>query len=66
MKGNHMNTQIRNLDNTTHEAAKVAATRQGISLNKYMIDAIRNAVLRSAQKDKAVAIVLESHKPARS
>jgi len=55
-----MNTQVRNLDDITHEAAKVAAARERISLNKYFIQAIRGAVLHSAKKDKAVAAVLES------
>jgi predicted HicB family RNase H-like nuclease len=55
-----MELRIRNLDDKTHEAAKVASQRSKKSLNQYVIEAVRGAVLRSAQKDKAVAAVLET------
>lgn len=65
-KGGHMRSEVRGLDETTHRAAKVAAAQKGISYNQFLIDAIRAAVLRAAQKDRAVAVVLESAQPARS
>jgi hypothetical protein len=50
---------IRNFDETTHAAAKIAAMRLGVSLNKFMLDAIRGHVLRAAMKDRAVAAAIE-------
>jgi len=55
-----MELRIRNLDDKTHEAAKVASARSKKSLNQFVIEALRGAVLRAAQKDKAVAAVIES------
>lgn len=54
-----MELRIRNVDEKTHQAAAIAAQRAKKSLNQYVIEAVRAAVLRSAQKDKAVAVVLE-------
>lgn len=61
-----MKIQIRNVNEVENEAAKVAAARKRISLNRWYLNAIRAAVLRAAQRDRAVAIVIESAKPARS
>lgn len=57
-----MKIQIRDIDELTHTAAKVAAARAGVSLNKFLLDATRAAVLRAAQKDPVVARVLEDRK----
>lgn len=54
--------QLRNLPAVLHEAARVAAARQGISLNLFFINAIQGHVFRAAQTDKVVAAVLEEEK----
>ena len=53
-----MEVRLRNLDDTTHEAAKVAAARGKKSLNTYVLEAVRAQVLRDGLRDPAVAIVL--------
>ena len=65
-KGGEMKIQIRNVSEIENEAANVAAARKHLSLNQWYLDALRAAVLRAAQRDPAVAIVIESTKPARS
>ena len=54
-----MELRIRNLNDTIHQAASVAARRQKVSLNELVLDAIKRHVFRVAQKDKAVAAILD-------
>jgi plasmid stability protein len=66
-----MTIMIRNLHPSLHRALKVAAARAGCSMNKFVLDAIRAAVLRAALGDEVVAATIEKgeeieDKPARS
>jgi len=51
--------RIRDLDDTTYQALKVAAARAKHSLNQFILDGLRRAVLDVARTDKAVAAILE-------
>jgi plasmid stability protein len=54
-----MELRIRMMDDRLHEALKVAATRAKRSLNQFVLDAVRVAVLKAAFKDAAVRAVIE-------
>ena len=51
--------QIRNITEQEHRAAKIAAACRGVSLNKWLLEAIRGAVLKATQKHPEVAATIE-------
>ena len=54
-----MKLQITHVDETLHRLAKTIAAHQGHSLNKFIIDAIRNAVLRAGLSDPAIRTIID-------
>jgi len=62
---------IRNFDSALHAAAKTVAAHEGISLNKFILDAIQARCLLVAHRDGITERVLKqveraNKKPARS
>ena len=65
--GGTMKIQIRNVDETTHKAAKILAAHAGVSLNKFLCDAIHAHTLRVAhQRGLTDSGIRAIKKPARS
>lgn len=62
---------LRNFDESLHAAAKTVAAHEGVSLNKFILDAIQARCLLVAHKDKITERVLKNieranKQPARS
>ena len=70
-----MEIRITQLDDTTHRAAKILAAHLGVSLNKFLCDAIHAHTLRVAHQRRLTELVIQkiekpvsakARKPARS
>jgi len=62
---------IRNFDDSLHTAAKTVAAHEGVSLNKFILDAIQARCLLIAHKEKITERVIRNvaranKQPARS
>lgn len=42
-----------------HRLAKTIAAHKGVSLNKFIMDAIRAAILRAGTQDKSIRAILD-------
>lgn len=58
-----MKIQIRDIDETTHRAAKILAAHMGISLDKFFCDAIHAHTLRMAHARGLTDTVLREIDP---